>query len=93
VKLVFKNNSTLTFEPTVQNGEVTEYQMDYLTSKEIKQIENTQKKIKALEEQIQTIKKSGLCQTTKEEDDEGNNEEKEEESVDTDTDTDTEVEV
>ncbi|MDF2879968.1 MAG: hypothetical protein K0R54_525 [Clostridiaceae bacterium] len=58
VKLSFKNGATFTLTPQVEEDRI-DYTMDYVTGKENKQIERLQKKINALEDEMNNIKING----------------------------------
>lgn len=56
IKISLKNGSTLALTPKVEEGEVSDYYMEYLTGKENKKILKLKEKMKELESQINGIK-------------------------------------
>ena len=68
VKIVLKNNSSLSLIPVVEAGVVVGFGLDYLTGKECKKIDSLQKKIDELQNDISEIRQNGLAQSKGEDD-------------------------
>lgn len=70
IKINGKDGSTLTIKPVLENENIVDYEMDYLTKKEVKAIDKLNKKQEEILKEIEEIKLNGMQKDKNKDEDE-----------------------